>query len=167
MASDEKREKKRATPTEALAKIYRYCAYQERSHLEVKKRLYSYGLSSEEVDQLLSKLITEGFVNEERFAKAYAGGKFRMKKWGRLKIENELNALGLSNRNITRGLKEIETDDYENALQQLLDKKNALLNEPDAFRKRDRLAKFAIGRGYEPELVWQLLKKMKIEPDRS
>lgn len=160
MASDEKN---RLTPTEALAKIYRYCAYQERSHLEVKKRLFDYGLRSDEVDQLLSKLITDGFVNEERFAKAYAGGKFRMKKWGRMMIENELNALGLSSRNITRGLKEIEAGDYEKALQQLLDKKNSQLNEPDVFKKRDRMAKYAIGRGYEPELVWQMLKKMKIE----
>jgi regulatory protein len=159
MAADEK---KRLTPTEALAKIYSYCAYQERSHLEVKKRLFSYGLGYDEVDQLLSKLITEGFVNEERFAKAYAGGKFRMKKWGRMKIENELNALGLSSRNITRGLKEIEGDDYETALRQLLEKKNALLHEPDVFKKRDRLAKYAIGRGYEPDLVWGMLKKMKI-----
>jgi regulatory protein len=159
MASDEK---KRLTPTEALAKIYRYCSYQERSHQEVQKRLYSYGLNTDEVDQLLSKLITDGFVNEERFAKAYAGGKFRMKKWGRLKIENELNALGLSSRNITRGLKEIEPDDYESALQQLLDKKNASVDEPDPFRKRDKLAKYAIGRGYEPELVWAMLKKMNV-----
>jgi regulatory protein len=152
------REKKRLTPTEALSKIYRYCAYQERSHLEVKKRLFSYGLYSDDVDQILSKLITDGFINEERFAKAYAGGKFRVKKWGRLKIENELNSLGLSPRNITRGLKEIETDDYEKALRQVLEKKVALVNEPDAFRKRDKLAKFAIGRGYEPDLVWRLLK---------
>lgn len=160
-------EKKHLTPTDALAKIFRYCAYQERSHLEVKRRLHDYGLRSGEVDEILSKLITEGFVNEERFAKAYAGGKFRMKKWGRMKIENELNALGLSSRNITRGLKEIETEDYEKALQQMLEKKNASLDEPDVFKKRDRLAKYAIGRGYEPDLVWQMLKKMKIEATRS
>lgn len=159
------REKRRLTPTEALSKICKYCAYQERSHLEVKKRLFDYGLPSDEVDQLLSKLITDGFVNEERFAKAYAGGKFRMKKWGRMKIENELNALGLSTRNISRGLKEIEVEDYEKALQQLLEKKNELFREPDVFKKRDRIARYAIGRGYEPELVWQMLKKMKIGTD--
>ena len=144
----------------ALAKIYKYCAYQERSHREVKEKLFSYGLSSDEVDQILSKLITDGFINEERFAKAYAGGKFRMKKWGRLKIENELNALGLSTRNISKGLQEIVDEDYEKTLQHLLEKKEALLDEPDAFRKRDKLGKYAIGRGYEPELVWKMSKKM-------
>ncbi|HMJ69512.1 MAG TPA: regulatory protein RecX [Cyclobacteriaceae bacterium] len=152
--------KKRLTPTEALAKIYSYCAYQERSHLEVKKRLFNYGLNSDEVEQILSKLITDGFVNEERFAKAFAGGKFRIKKWGRLKIENELNLIGLSSRNITRGLQEIETEDYEKALRHVLEKKASLLNESDAFKKRDKLAKFAIGRGYEPDLVWRMLKEI-------
>jgi regulatory protein len=152
--------KKRLTPTEALAKIFSYCAYQERSHREVKKRLFDYGLHSDEVEQILSRLITEGFVNEERFAKAFAGGKFRVKKWGRLKIENELNLIGLSSRNITRGLAEIETEDYEKALRQLLEKKASLVTESDAFKKRDKLAKFAIGRGYEPDLVWRMLKEM-------
>jgi regulatory protein len=153
-------DKKRLTPSDALSRAYNFCAYQERSHREVKEKLFSYGLSSDDVDQILSKLISEGFVNEERFAKAYAGGKFRMKKWGRLKIENELNALGLSPRNITKGLQEIVDEDYEETLQRLLEKKESALQEPDKFKKRDKLGKYAIGRGYEPELVWKMVKKM-------
>jgi regulatory protein len=151
--------KKSLTPNEAFARILKYCAYQERSHQEVKKKLFDFGLHSDEVDQLLSRLITEGFVNEERFAKAFAGGKFRIKKWGRIKIENELNSLGLSRRCINTGLKEIVDEDYEKTLQQLLEKKNKLLTEPDAFVKRDKLAKFAIGRGYEPDMVWKIIKQ--------
>jgi regulatory protein len=81
---------KKITPTEAKGKIQRYCAYQERSHQEVRNKLYSFGLYSDEVDNLLTDLITDGFLNEERFAKAFAGGKFRMKKWGRIKIVNAL-----------------------------------------------------------------------------
>lgn len=144
----------------ALAKIYRYCAYQERSHQEVKNKLFSYGLHSDEVDQILSKLITEGFVNEERFAKAYAGGKFRMQRWGRLKIENELNALGVSSNCIRRGMKEIPDDDYKKTLQELLKKKNKLVSESDPFKKRNKVAQFAIGRGFEPELVWRMVKEI-------
>jgi regulatory protein len=86
--------RKRLTPAEAHAKIQRYCAYQERSHKEVKNKLYEYGLYPGQVDELLSQLISEGFLNEERFAKAFAGGRFRMKKWGRLKIKNELEFNG-------------------------------------------------------------------------
>ncbi len=160
MEFDERKPKKNVTPTEALAKIYRYCAYQERSHHEVKNRLYSYGLHTDDVDQILTRLITEGFVNEERFAKAFAGGKFRMKKWGRLKIENELNSLGLSKNCIKRGMREIEVDDYEATLRQLLTKKVTELDEPNVFVKRDKIARYAIGRGFEPELVWQQLKEI-------
>jgi len=156
---DEPKRKKRLTPTEALAKIYNFCAYQERSHPEVKKRLFDYGLHTDEVDQILSRLITEGFVNEERFAKAFAGGKFRMKKWGRIKIENELSALGLSQNCINRGMKEIVDEDYTKTLQQVLEKKNMLSSEPDLFKKRNKLAQYAIGRGYEPDLVWRLIKE--------
>lgn len=151
---------KRLTPAEALSKIYRYCAYQERSHTEVKNKLFTFGLHTDEVDQLLSRLITEGFVNEERFAKAFAGGKFRMQKWGRVKIENELNALGISRNCIKRGMNEITDDDYKKTLQQLLEKKNKLTSEPDAFKKRNKLAQFAIGRGFEPELVWRMIKEI-------
>jgi hypothetical protein len=93
---DKPKSKKRLTPTEALTKIQRYCAYQERSHKEVKTKLFEYGLYANQVDDLISQLITDGFLNEQRFAKAYAGGKFRMKKWGRLKIKNELEFLGLT-----------------------------------------------------------------------
>ena len=160
MFSDDERKKKALTPAEALAKIYRYCAYQERSHHEVKKRLFDYGLHTDEVDQILSKLITDGFVNEERFAKAFAGGKFRIKKWGRIKIEQELNALGLSRNCISKGMKEIVDDDYQKTLRQLLEKKNNLITEPDSFVRKDKLSKYAIGRGYEPDLVWRLIKEI-------
>ncbi len=77
---------KKQTPEEIKKKILRYCTYQERSHKQVKDRLYAYGLYSAEVNEMLSFLITEGFLNEERYAKAFAGGKFRIKKWGRNKI---------------------------------------------------------------------------------
>jgi len=153
------KKKKKLTPTEALAKIYRYCAYQERSHQEVKKKLFDFGLTADEVNEIVSKLITDGFVNEERFAKAFAGGKFRTKNWGRIKIEKELNAHGLSTRCISSGLKEIVDEDYRKTLQTLLEKKNKVLSEPDSFVRKDKLAKFAIGRGFEPELVWSLIKE--------
>jgi len=151
--------KKPLSPAEALAKIYRYCAYQERSHQEVKKKLFDLGLHTDEVEEIVSKLITEGFVNEERFAKAFAGGKFRTKKWGRIKIENELSAHGLSARCISSGMKEIVDEDYRKTLQTLLEKKNNSISEENPFVRKDKLAKFAIGRGFEPELVWSLIKE--------
>ncbi|MFZ6000806.1 MAG: regulatory protein RecX [Bacteroidota bacterium] len=154
------RKNKKLSPPEALAKISRYCAYQERSHQEVKNKLYEYGLRSGEVDEILTQLITSGFLNEERFAKAFAGGKFRMKKWGRVKIQHELQAQGLTRNCIQRGLDEIDAADYRKTLRQLLKKKAAELTETNAFKKRDKIARFAIGKGYEADMVWEYLKDL-------
>ena len=148
------------SPEEALSKIQRYCSYQERSHNEVRQKLFSFNLKSSEVDEILSQLIVSGFLNEERYAKAFAGGKFRMKKWGRLKIVHALEAQGLSKNCINSGLKEIDADDYEKTLHQILKKKNSELSEKNIYTLRDKLSKFAIQKGYEPDLVWRILKEM-------
>lgn len=152
--------KKHLSPTEALAKIQRYCAYQERSHKEVKSKLYDYGLYATQVEEIISQLITDGFLNEERFAKAYAGGKFRIKKWGKLKIKNELEFLGLTKNCIQRGLKEIESSDYTKTLKALIKKKSIEISEENRFKKRDKVARFVIGKGYEPEMVWEYVKDL-------
>ncbi len=152
--------KKRLSPAEALAKIQHYCAYQERSHKEVKSRLYDYGLYESQVDELIAQLITEGFLNEERFAKAFAGGKFRMKKWGKLKIKNELEFLGLTKNCIQRGLKEIDSADYSKTLKALIKKKSTEIKEENLYKRRDRVARFAIGKGYEPEMVWEYVRDL-------
>lgn len=153
-------EKKKLTPQQALQKIYNYCAYQERSHKEVRNKLYSYGLWGNEVEDLLTRLITEDFLNEERFAKSFAGGKFRIKRWGRLKIERELEGHGLTHRCIKIGLKEIDPHDYQQVLMTIINKKWESLEEPSAFKKKDRIARYAISRGYEPEMIWGILKGM-------
>jgi regulatory protein len=150
--------KKRLSPSEAVKKIQHYCAYQERSHREVRNKLFEYGLFENEVDEIISSLIADGFLNEERFAKAFAGGKFRIKKWGKIKIERELEMLGVSKRNIAKGLQEIDEHDYAKILRTLLKKKSSLLSEQNSFKRKDKLAHYAIAKGYEPEVVWKILK---------
>jgi regulatory protein len=150
--------KKRLTPSVARQKIYRYCAYQERSHGEVRDKLYAYGLYRDDVEEILSHLITEGFLNEERFAKAFAGGKFRLMKWGRIKITHELEARGLTPNCIKAGLREIDEEHYLATLSELLSKKSEQSEEKNQFIKRDKLARFAIQKGFEPELVWRVIK---------
>ena len=150
---------KKLTPQQALQKIYSYCAYQERSHKEVRNKLYSYGLWGSEVEDLLTRLITEDFLNEERFAKSFAGGKFRMKKWGRVKIARELEAHGLTNRCIKIGLREIEHNDYLNTMKLLIEKKwQSTSLESNLFKRRDKTARYAISKGFEPEMVWEIVK---------
>jgi regulatory protein len=151
---------KKLTPTDALVKIRHYCAYQERAHKEVKQKLFEYGLCSDDVDEILSRLITDGFLNEERFAKAFAGGKFRVRKWGRVKIQNELEMLGLTPRCIQRGLSEIDDQDYQKTLSLLIGKKLSETEEENIFRKKDKVARYLIGKGYEPELVWRSIKEI-------
>src|SRR5258706_10485594 len=150
----------RISVQEALAKILRYCAYQERSHQEVKRKLFEYGLRSDEVDELSARLITDGFLNEERFAKAFAGGKFRIKKWGRLKIEHELEYRGFTKNCIVRGIHEIDALDYARTLKALIAKKAMQTPERDLIRKRNKIARFVIAKGYEPDLVWEAVKEL-------
>ncbi len=153
------KKKKRLTPAQAKINIENYCAYQERSHRQVRNKLFTYGLYSSEVESIISDLISSGFLNEERFAKAYAGGKFRMKSWGRAKIEYQLKGEGLSKRCIALGLKEIESADYEKTLVSLLKKKMSALKDENIFVRRQKAARFAMGKGYESELIWKILDR--------
>jgi regulatory protein len=149
---------------EALGKIQRYCAYQERCHQEVRNKLFEFGLYTDEVNEIISGLITNGFLNEERFARAFAGGKFRMKKWGRIKIIHELESKGISANCIRLGLKEIEEDDYDKILSEIIIKKVDEVSESNLYAKRDKISKYAIQKGYEPELVWKTIKR--VLPDK-
>jgi regulatory protein len=151
------------TPEKALPEIQKYCAYQERCHQEVRDKLYSYGLHQMEVENLIVDLIGSGFLNEERFAKTFAGGKFRIKHWGKTKIEIELKRRGISKRCIQTGLQEIDDVDYRKELKHQLNKKIKTTAEANLFKKRDMVARYAIGKGYEPELVWQYV--MDLLPD--
>lgn len=131
----------------------------------MRNKLFEYGLSRSDVEELIVDLITDGFLNEERYAKAFAGGKFRMKKWGRLKIINALEAQGLMANCIQSGLREIDAADYERTLTELLEKKASAVDDENIYSKRDRISKAAILKGYEPELVWKILRE--ILPDHK
>ena len=150
----------RLTPQEARQKILRYCAYQERSHYQVRHKLYALGLSTSDVNEMLTFLIEEGFLSEERFARAFAGGKFRMKRWGRLKIVRELERHKLTGNCIRIGLKEITDEAYQQTLGELIAQKIKQIDESNVYSKRNRIAKYAIQKGFEPELVWIEVKEL-------
>lgn len=118
------------------------------------------GLRTNEVDELMAHLITEGFLNEERFAKAYAGGKFRMKNWGRMKIIHSLESKGVSANCIRAGLLEIDEQDYSDTLQKILRRKMQELRDGTIYERRNSMAKYAIQKGYEPDLVWNRVKEV-------
>ena len=145
---------KKFSKEQALPKIKLYCAYQERCHAEVKEKLYSFGLYKNGVEQLMAQLIEENYLNEERFAIQYAGGKFRMNQWGRVKIKYALRQKQVSDYSIKKGLKEISESDYKKTLQKLAEQKlKTLKNESNVFSKKKKLHDYLLQKGYEGELV--------------
>ena len=139
-------------------KILKYCAFQERSQQEVRDKLYALGLHRREVEQAIGELIAEGFLKEERFALAFAGGKFRMKKWGRVKIKNALREKKVSEPLIKQALAAIDQRDYLKTLQQVIAAKAKITKAENPLKRKYKLASYAIQRGFEPDLVWELLR---------
>jgi len=139
-----------------------YCSYQERSHKEVRDRLRKWNVWGEEADEIIAALITENFLSEERFARSFAGGKSRMKQWGRKKIMLELQRKGVSRSNIEAGLNEIGESDYKLGLVRLLEKKKLSLERTETDRRllRQKLMRFAMGKGYEMELVAEVISEL-------
>lgn len=135
-----------------------FCAYRERTLQEARNKLYDLGAYSSEVEETISWLITENFINEERYAQAYAGGKFRIKQWGRVKILQGLKRNGLSPYCIDQGMKVIEEEEYRRTLEALIEKKSRQEKETDVFKRKNKIARYAIAKGYEAELVWEILK---------
>jgi regulatory protein len=115
-------QKKYLTKEQAIQKLKQYCAYQERSHSEVEQKLWDLGVHRSEHDEILSVLIEENYLNEERFAKAFVGGKFRMKDWGRKKIYYALKEKKVSEYNIKKAMKEIDEEDYQKTVGELAEK---------------------------------------------
>lgn len=156
---EERKKQRKLTPHQALVKIQSYCAYQERSHYEVKEKLYSYGLYKNDVDQIMASLIIDNFLNEERFAESYASGKLRIKSWGKNKIKTGLILKKTSAYCIKKALQEIDEEEYLSILKQVIVKRSEKEKEKNQIIRNAKIAAYAIGRGFESDLVWELLKK--------
>jgi regulatory protein len=143
-----------------ILKLRQFCAYQERSHQETKYKCLELGLRGEEVDQAIAELIAENFLNEERFAKAYAGGKFRIKQWGRKKIMMELKQKQVSAYCIKKGMAEIDDDDYITVLHKLAEKKYQSLRGETDMKRKYKTMQYLLQRGFESELIQDALKQI-------
>lgn len=148
------------TVDEATRLLENYCAYQERCHKEVEQKLYELKMIPEAKEKILLHLMQHNFLNEERYAKSFVRGKFNIKKWGRIKITNELKFKNISTYNIKTALKEIEEEDYYNNLKLVGEKKLRILKESNVFKKRNKLATFLISKGYESNLVFEVVKSL-------
>lgn len=153
-------QKKFLTKEQALQKLKQYCAYQERSHYEVQQKLWDLGIRRAEHDAIISTLIEENYLNEERFAKAFAGGKFRMKDWGRKKIFYALKEKHVSEYSIKKAMKEIDDEEYKKVLQELAEKKYASLKGEQYLVRKKKTMDYLLQKGYEPDLITRVVNKL-------
>jgi regulatory protein len=142
---------------DALIKAASFCAYQERTQQEVRERLNEWDVYGDDADLVIVELIEQNYLNEERFAKTFAGSKFRVKSWGKHKIRQHLKQRGITGYNLDQAMKEIEPDSYQQRLAELLEKKKRSLTDSNPLVIKQKLARYAIGKGYEPDLVWKIL----------
>ena len=148
---------------EGLAKLQKYCAYQDRCHQEVRTKLINLGIYGDVLEEIISELISDNFLNEEKFARSFARGKFRMRRWGKNRIVNELKFRKITDYCIRKAMTEIDDEEYLQTLHEVIQKKKKHLREKDPFKANNKIAKYAIGRGFESELVWKKVKEMQVK----
>ncbi len=153
--------KKYVSKADALLKLQRYCAYQDRCHQEVRGKLLDLGIYGDDLEEIIVDLIQENFLNEERYARSFARGKFRIKKWGRNRIRQELKMRNISSYCLRKAMTEIEDGEYWDTLMAVLQKKDSQLKEDDSYKRKNKLALYGISRGFESKIVWEAIHEME------
>ena len=154
------KQKKSFTVDEIKRKIEQYCVYQDRCHKEVEQKMRDYQLIPEAKEMILLSLMQDNFLNEERFAKSFARGKFRIKKWGKQRIIRELKFKEISTYNIKTALKEIDEKEYLKTIYQITENRNNVISEPNQFKRKKKLINFLMRKGYENELVYKTVNEV-------
>lgn len=145
--------------SEAISKLEAYCAYQERWEQEVRNKLAKLTVPMELHAEVFQYLREQGFLDDARFAKTYARSKLRINKWGKMKIVQGLKQKGLREPHISNALKALDWDDYYDTIRTLLEQKGRLLKDPEGYLRQQKLVKFIAGKGFEPHLIWEVLKE--------
>lgn len=143
----------------AIERLKDYCALQDRCQWDVTQKMKEWGLLEMTQNHILEILIKEKYVDEERFTQSFCRGKFLIKKWGKVKITNELKKKKISDICIKKGLEEIDLTEYDLLLENLLTKKNDTLRDKNHFTRKSKLARFLIQRGFEGNLVWDKIRE--------
>jgi regulatory protein len=148
------------TVEEALLKLRNYCSYQERCHQEVRQKLIGMRMIPEAIDKIIVHLLDHNFLNEERFAKTYVSGKFRIKKWGRRRIILELKKRDIGKYNINQAINEINECDYIEMFNALAEKRLPYIKETNSYKKKKKLADYLLYRGWESHLVYDKVNQL-------
>lgn len=150
--------KKSYTVQEIQQKIAQYCVYQDRCHKEVEEKIKSYDLIPEAREMILMNLMKDNFLNEERFAKSFARGKFRIKHWGKNRIVNELKMRDISSYNIKTALKEIDDKEYLKTIYTITENRNNVISETNPYKRKKKLIDFLLRKGFETELIFKTVE---------
>lgn len=148
------------TLAEAQKKIEHYCAYQERCHKEVIDKLKEMGMFSVAIDTIVSKLIEDNYLNETRFAQSFARGKFRIKKWGRLRIQRELKLRQISEYNIKAALKELTEEEYNTTFWALFEKRKQAVHGNNPSVQKKKIISYMVYRGWETQKIYDALQEL-------
>jgi regulatory protein len=146
---------------EAIHKIEHFCAYQERCHEEVVQKLRSMKMDSEEIDTIMVHLISDNFLNEERFARSFARGKHRIKHWGKIRIINELKSKKITQTLINSALKEISPEEYATTFHTLAERHWESIRETNLLKKRKKFCDYMLRRGFESNLIFEKVKELE------
>ena len=142
----------------AIERLKNYCAVQDRCQWDVIRKMKVWRLTQNTQDHILELLISNQYINEERFAISFCQGKFRIKKWGKNKIKNELKKKDISKNCIIKGLDSIDEEQYQEVLKKIIEQKTAKLKEKNPFIKKNKIAKYLIQKGFENNLIWDILR---------
>ena len=149
------------TVKEATERIQSFCAIQDRCQWEVEKKMKEWEISDEIIENILTDLILDKFVDEQRFSESFCRGKFRIKRWGKVKIKNELKIKKISNNCIDKGLLQIKKKEYMKVLKDLYIKKKDSLKDTNQFIRKGKIAKHLQQKGFESNMIWELINKDK------
>lgn len=151
------------TYNQVLEKLKHYCAYQERSQYDVLQKLWDFSLDEDERLNIIAQLISENYLNEERFAISFSEGKFRIKKWGKKKIKSKLKEKKVSSFCIDKGLKAIDEEEYLKTLQSIIESKLYTTKANSIYQKKQKVANYCYQKGYESELIWEVINHLNQE----
>lgn len=148
------------TLAQAQKKLEYYCTYQERCHKEVIAKLRTLGIIPSVIDKIISELIKANYLNETRFTQSFVRGKFRIKKWGKNRILQELKVRDISSFNIKLGMKEISDDNYQKTFYELFEKRRREVKQLTKTEQKKKIFSYMSYRGWENSKVYEALRDL-------
>lgn len=144
-----------------LKKMLHYCNYQERCKKEIYAKMSTFDLDDDDKNFIIDFLQEEGFIDDERYCRTYVKSKLNLKKWGVNKIRLSLIAKGISKDVVEDVLSEIDHDSYKEELMTLL--KNKKINDDDPYKRKAKLIRYAVGKGYSLSDVMEAVKNINFK----